>query len=68
MTDEAFACAVADNYLSMWRSLRRDAFLARISGKDQGDIAALERQAQIAYNAALAEQRQSKPSYHVGER
>lgn len=62
------AIQVSDNYRAMWRSLRKDAFLARITGKDRGDIATLERLAHIAYCAALAEERLSEPTYKVGER
>lgn len=66
--DEQRAIQVADAYFSMWRSLRRDAFLARVAGKDAGDIKAIEDAATIAHSAALAEQRRSEPTYHVGER
>jgi hypothetical protein len=56
---------VADNYLAMWRSLRRDAFLARMAGRDAGDIKRIEQLAKIAHTAALAEQRLSEPTYKV---
>ena len=53
--DEAIrACQVADNYLAMWRSLRKDALLARVAGKDKGDIEAIEDLAKIAHSAAMA--------------
>ena len=61
------ACDVADNYLAMWRSLRRDAFLARLGMKGKDVIDELEGLARIAHSAAMGEQRLSKPTYVLGD-